>query len=137
MKAFANVGDEMFVADASAYLVAQHGRKKVTLPTSALEIRSLPPEQLQDMVRIGIHRARFFGLASRSALISYLVTMFLTAPNFDENPIVRSILKDWSIVPDRRMDELWKRTSDPDWVAVRRSLNPKAWEEFPEAMANG
>lgn len=136
VQAFAKFAEEIFVAEASAYLVEQHGRKKVSLPNGVSEIRSLLPLQLNRMVRVGVRRAGYFGLISRSSLMSFLVTMFLTAPNFDEYPLVRSILEDRSLEPELRMKLLWKRTSDPDWVSIRHMYNPKAWERLSEDMAS-
>jgi hypothetical protein len=59
--------------------------------------------------------------------------MFLTAPNFDSHPLIQHVLTDKSIQPDARLVELWQRTTDQNWVAVRRSYDSGAWEVQQEA----
>jgi hypothetical protein len=130
---FKPIAEEVFVQDVVEYLRNGYGQRRVQLPDGSYTIDSLPVARLNSMVKGGFARARQCGLTGKSALIAYVVLMFLTAPNFDKHPLIQHVLTDNSIPPDARLAELWQRTTDQNWVAVRRSYDPGAWEAHMEA----
>jgi hypothetical protein len=67
-------------------------------------------------------------MTSKAALTAFVVLMFLTAPNFDEHPLIQHMLLDEAIEPNKRLDELWQRTVDQNWVAVKQSYDPGLWK---------
>lgn len=93
-------------------------------------IGRLPDDLLREMVAGGIARARRHGLTWESSLTLFVALMFEIAPNFDEHPVIRSILEEPTLPPDERLDLLPDRISDEEWEEARQSYDRNAW--FPE-----
>ena len=87
-----------------------------------------PEETLQKMVVGGIAKARSYGMTWESTLISYVVIMFVSAPNFEENIYIQSVLSDEHEIPDRRIDCLWINTNDEIWDEIIKNYEPNCWE---------
>ena len=98
-------------------------------------IEGIPADSLRDMVRNGIARARSHGLRSAEDLAAFVSVMFEIAPNFDEHPAIRRVLRDESIPVDERFDQLFERVSDEEWEEADRSYDQRAW--FPERRDGG
>jgi len=60
-------------------------------------------------------------------LASFVVLMFIAAPNFDEQPSISYVLKNERIEPESKIDELWEWTTESDWELVERNYDPFAW----------
>ncbi len=127
MEAFKATAEAAFVRRVASYLRAKHGEVIVELPSATLAVKQISDERLCEIVRKGVERAREYGMTWESTLTAFVVLMFVTAPNFDDHPLIQRAMKDESIPPDSRIDQLWERTTDQNWEAVERSYDPQAW----------
>jgi hypothetical protein len=117
---------------AAADRIAEHIRKEhadcvVDLPGGVFTVRQIPDEQLREMVRNGIARARRHGMSTEASLASFVVLMFVVAPNFDDHPLIERVLKDEAAPPDSRIALLWERTSEQNWDAAKENYDAGAW----------
>src|SRR3954452_19890543 len=124
---FKPVAEEVFLAEVIEYLRREYGDREIRLPESTTPIDAVPAEKLRTMVENGINRARSFGIRGKSSLVCFVVIMFLTAPNFDQHPLIKHILDSGDIPPESRIDELWQRTVDQNWIVVREGYDPNFW----------
>ncbi|MFL6546795.1 MAG: hypothetical protein ACJ8LM_16655 [Candidatus Udaeobacter sp.] len=125
---FRPVAEQVFINEITDYLGRVHGERIIQLPDGALSVGAIPEERLRNMVKGGIAKARAYDMTSKAALTAFVVLMFLTAPNFDEHPLIQHMLLDEAIEPNKRLDELWQRTVDQNWVAVKQSYDPALWK---------
>ncbi|MBK8811996.1 MAG: hypothetical protein IPN69_14885 [Acidobacteria bacterium] len=130
-QAFYTCADAEFVCEVVSYLFANHAETRIKLPDSEFAIRELPENRLRKMVKLGIKKARGYGMSWQSSLIAFVVIMVVTAPNFDENIRIRSVISDEKVFPEERLDLLWSETDDAVWEEVSESYDPKCW--FAEA----
>jgi hypothetical protein len=93
-------------------------------------IGRLPDDILREMAENGIIRARSHGLTWESSLTHFVALMFEIAPNFDEHPAVRRVLREPSVPADERMDLLTERVSEEEWEEAQQIYDRDAW--FPE-----
>lgn len=119
--------EEAFVRRVMDYLRERHGAQVVRLPDAAGVVSDLPDERLRPMVEGGIARAREYGITWKSSLISYVVLMFLTAPNFDAHRAVYSYLTNEKIEADRRIDVLMNELPNKIWQEVEQIYEPEIW----------
>jgi len=93
-------------------------------------IERIPPDDLREMVRNGLARARSHGLRSPGDLAAFVSIMFEIAPNFDEHPAIRQALDDARVPVDKRIDTLFERVPEKAWEEAEKNYDAKAW--FPE-----
>lgn len=117
------------------YLRENHADALVELPDRAVLVNSIPDETLYAMIKTGIAGARSYGMRWESSLGAFVVLMFVAAPNFDDHPLIQRILKDESIGPDSRIDQLWERTTDQNWEAIQQNYDPSCWIQKAEEAA--
>jgi hypothetical protein len=110
-------------------LRAKHPRVVVRLPERATVVARLEDETMLALVRGGVARARRYGMEAESALAAFVVTMFLTAPNFDEHPLIRRVLADDKIQPDAKMGRLLQSVTARNLQVVKDTYDPAAWQE--------
>jgi hypothetical protein len=127
-EAFNAVAEAAFIRRVAGHIRAKHSDVIVELPDATLPVKQITDELLLEIVRRGIERARSYGMRWESSLTAFVVLMFVTAPNFDDHPLLQRVLKDESLAADSRIDQLWERTTDQNWEAVERSYDPEAWE---------
>lgn len=127
MTAFQTVAEASFVERIADYIAENFGDRFVILPTGMKTINELPPETLQRMIENGLKRARNYGMTWESSLTSFVVMMFLVAPNFDDHPLLKRPLLDAEIEPDKRIEQLWERTTDANWDAAKQDYDAQAW----------
>jgi hypothetical protein len=89
----------------------------------------LPESDLRLMIHHGIVRARGHGLRRTEDLTAFVALMFEIAPNFDEQPAIRGVLRDATIPSNERMDRLFDRVPDGAWDEAERAYDPDSW--FP------
>jgi hypothetical protein len=127
MDSFAETAQAAFVRRVAVYLREKHSEVIVELPDATLAVKQIPEDMLCEMARRGVERAREYGMAWESSITAFVVLMFVAAPNFDDHPLIQRTLKDESIPPDSRIDQLWERTTDQNWEAVERGYDPQGW----------
>ncbi len=90
-------------------------------------IENIPKDSLRDMVANGLRRARSHGFRAAGDLMAFVSVMFEIAPNFDEHPEIRKVLRDESIPLDERFDALFERVSDKGWEEADGNYDEYAW----------
>jgi hypothetical protein len=129
MAAFKPVAEDGFVRRVAEHVGARHPRAVVRLPERQTVVARLEDETLRALVRGGVARARRYGMEAESALAAFVVTMFLTAPNFDEHPLIRRVLADDKIPPDGKIGQLLQSITAKNLKVVKDTYNPAAWQE--------
>ena len=129
---FQPVAETAFVRRVVEHLRAHHADTVIQLPNEVILIKQISNERLYEMVRFGITRARDYGMDWESSVTAFVVLMFIAAPNFDKHPLIQRVLKDERASVNARLDQLWERTSEENWEAVRRNYDPGAWEPGSE-----
>ena len=129
IEAFNPVAEADFVRRVAEHVRARHPRAAVRLPGRLTVAGRLEDATLLALVRGGVARARRYGVEAESALAAFVVTMFLTAPNFDEHPLIRRVLADDKITPDRKIDQLLQSITARNLKVVKDTYNPAAWNE--------
>jgi len=88
-------------------------------------------ETLRTMVRGGIERAESHGFTTAQDITAFISIMFEAAPNFDEQPQIKTVLDDEKFAPEDRIERLWSPlVTEENWLEAERNYNENAW--FPE-----
>jgi hypothetical protein len=116
-----------FIEQLAAYLRSRHGNTVVRLSDGELPVAALAGGTLETLVQTGIDRASAYGISWRSALASFVVTMFVVAPNFNEDTCVHRLLSDGDIEPDYRMDSVREHVTEGHWKVVRQTYDKDSW----------
>lgn len=117
-----------FIKQLAEYIRARHGSTVVRLSHGELSVDAMPSAELEALVQTGIERAGLYGISWRSALASFVVAMFVVAPNFDEDVRIHELLSDEDIEADYRMDSISEQVTEEQWNVVRQTYDTKAWE---------
>ena len=88
---------------------------------------ALSDEQLREMVKNGIQKARQYELTQEYSISMFVGLMFKVAPNFDEYPPIHSCLKTEDIPPNERIQLLLDTIEDRQWQQALASYDPAAW----------
>jgi hypothetical protein len=126
-EAFQPVAEAAFVAEVVDYLRKTRPQEVVRLPGGPTTIAEIPDEILSVMVRGGIARARDYGITSSSALAGFVSLMFISAPNFDDHPLLKRALQDNDTDPNSRLEKLIQDSTEQNWEAVRQAYDASAW----------
>ena len=124
---FEPVAEAAFIRRVAEHLRASHADAVVQFPNEVILVKQIADERLRRLTKEAITRARNYGLSWESAVTAFVVLMFVASPNFDQHPLIQRILKDERVPADSRMDQLWERTTDENWEAVRKNYDPAAW----------
>ena len=116
-----------FVHRLAAYVREKHADVIVQLPQGPLSVKEIPEDTLRLMVRQGITRGRKYGVTWESALSAFVTLMFVTAPNYDEHPAVRRVLRDEGIASNSRVNQLWNQVTEQEWETIRKDYAVSAW----------
>ena len=119
--------EEAFVRRVMSYVRERHGGVIVKLPGGECAVSELADETLRPMVEGGIARAREYGMSWQSSLISFVLLMFLTAPNFDEHRAVYAYLRNERIDTDRRVNTMMDELPNPTWQEIEKLYEPRSW----------
>jgi hypothetical protein len=125
---FQTVAEAAFVRRVVEHLRTHHGDVVIQLPNEVVLVKQIADERLHRIARQGVRRARGYGMDWESGVTAFVVLMFVAGPNFDKHPLVERILRDERVAANSRIDQLWERTSDDNWEAVRNNYDPAAWE---------
>ncbi|MCI0390609.1 MAG: hypothetical protein MOB07_17830 [Acidobacteria bacterium] len=124
---FQPVAEAAFVAEVVDYLKKTRPDEVVRLPGGPARVTELTDEILSNMVRGGIARAREYGITWCSTLVAFVVVMFVSAPNFDDHPLLKRALLDNDTDPNGRLDKLIQNSTEQNWEAARQSYDANAW----------
>ncbi|MDE1465483.1 DUF4123 domain-containing protein [Spartinivicinus poritis] len=83
---------------------------------------------LQEMTYKGLQKAAKYGLTDEVDLISFVVMMFVVAPNFAEQPAIKARLTDESIPEDERFEYMVESTTEEEWEAAVEAYDIEAWD---------
>lgn len=98
-------------------------------------IYRIPHDTLREMIHNGLKRAKGHGLSSPEDLTAFVSVMFEIAPNFDEQPDIRRVLRDENVPANERFDSIFERVSDEAWEEADQNYDYEAW--FPELKNGG
>jgi hypothetical protein len=127
IEAFSPTLKSLLVQRIHDHLLDAHPRAALRTANHDYSVSSMPATTAVGLISRGLDRAESYGLTWESNLMAFVVTMVLAAPNFDEHPDIRQILKRESMDPDLRFDHLWEETSDATWKEVQERYDPRAW----------
>ena len=133
---FRHVAESAFVRRVVEHLRENIADVVIQLPNEVILVKQVSDERLYRMVSLGIARARDYGMAWESSVTAFVVLMFVADPNFDKHPLIERVLRDERVEADSRVDQLWERTSEDNWEAIRKNYDPTAWEPDSEGVAN-
>ena len=85
-------------------------------------------ETLREMVRGGIRRAESHGFTTAEDQTAFISIMFEIAPNFDEQPQIRTVLRDENFAPADRFERLWSPlVPEEAWEEAEKNYREDAW----------
>ena len=88
-------------------------------------------ETLRTMVRGGVRRAESHGFTTAEDITAFISIMFEIAPNFDEQPQIKTVLDDENFPPEDRIERLWSPlVTEEAWEEAEKNYNENAW--FPD-----
>jgi hypothetical protein len=125
---FQPVAEHAFLRRVVEHLRNEHADVVVQFPNQIMLVKQISDEQFYTLVKKGIVRARTLGMDWESAITAFVVLLFVAAPNFDQHPLIQRVLKDEKVSANLRIEQLWERTSEENWEAVRKNYDVKAWE---------
>ena len=126
------VAEENFVSRLAAHLRGEYSNAAVTLPVGEkFTVAELAPETLHELVRVGIARARGYGMTYESAISAFTAVMFEIAPNFDTHRLCQVLFNDEEVEPNRRIDEVLNVLTEKNWESIRAEYDPNAWKNEP------
>jgi hypothetical protein len=109
------------------YVKKNHAADGVATVHGKSRVGELPDKWLRQMVEDGIRRGRQYRIEWQSTLQTFVVLLFMTAPNFDEHPKVSSFFVGAGTVDDAALESLLEEMTDEDWDEVEKNYDPKAW----------
>lgn len=134
LRAFRPATEAAFEQRIADYLREEHAGEVVQIVEGEGElkevaVRGLDDETLLEMVRTGIARARSYGMTWESSITSFVVLMFVIAPNFDSHPLIKRALRAGGVEPDQTIDLLMEQTTDDNWETARQAYDAAAWHD--------
>ena len=132
MTAFEDAAEEKFVRRIAAHLLENYASAVVRLPDSESKVSELPDETLHLLVKNSIERARKYELTFESSISAFTAIRFEVSPNFDKHRLSQVLLKDETIEPDARLDELLEVLTETNWEAIRGEYDVTDWQTEPE-----
>lgn len=129
IRLFQPEAEEAFVARVAEYIRENHADALVRLPdAAATKTAALPDEIFRALVRGGVKRGRAYGIELKSTLISFVVLLFIVAPNFDRHPTARKFFKETEPIDDEAFQALLDEMTDADWEEIEKRYAPRTWE---------
>lgn len=125
---FQETADRDFINRVTNYIRGKHKDVFVKIDQENILLNKVSRDILQKLVSNGIRRARQYGITSESGLTSFVVIMFMVAPNFDEHPSFQKVLTNQDIEPNSRVDRLLNFTTEEDWETAKQQYDATAWK---------
>lgn len=116
-----------FVVRVMDYLKENHAETDVNLPNGAMRVDELPDEILRQMVRGGLKRGGEYRIEWKSTLLSFVVLLFIAAPNFDAHPKAANFFAQTETIDDAALESLMDEMPDEDWTEIEKSYDAAAW----------
>lgn len=91
------------------------------------KVASIPEEDLQRRVYVGLLRAAAYGITSEDAAKIFVRLMFTISPSFDLQPRLHANLTNYNYEPSLRMKILLASATDEDWEKARRNYDSSIW----------
>lgn len=93
-------------------------------------------DALRSMVRTAIDKANRYGFTNAKDQSAFVSTMFEIAPNFDDQPEIKTVLEETQLPTSYRLDKLWSPAVPDDvWEKARNDYNKEAWKGDREHSA--
>ncbi len=83
------------------------------------KVADIDEQELRRRVRFGLEKAQKYGMTGQYPIAMFIELMFMVAPDFDEYPLVNSILKDNQIPPNDRVDRAVAEMNEQRWGNVK------------------
>lgn len=90
-------------------------------------VSGLSQDELYHRVRLGMERALSRGIGGTVSTILFISLMLEVAPNFDDHPKVKAVLKDPNGLPDENILKLSEQMSAEDWFEARQNADASLW----------
>lgn len=123
--AFQAQADALFAHELAIYLKDEYNDLEIDIGDGAVELGDLPDEVLLRLVGTGQKRALSYGIDWESSMASFIVLMFIIAPNFDQHAAAQRVFR--SVAPNAALDIFAENTSDEVWDEIERAYSPQAW----------
>ncbi len=136
MEVFESAAQEDFVRRLATHLRENYADSLVRLPDQESVVKELSEETLDSLVKISIERARKYEITFESSISAFTAIMFDVAPNFDQHSMSKLCLKDESVEPNARLNELLKILTDEHWEKMRSDYDVNAWQPSSENVEN-
>jgi hypothetical protein len=91
-------------------------------------VNHLNDRELQDLVEVGLARARRHDLSLETSIATFVSLMFEFGPNFDEQPAIAELLREPGVPADERIDLVVDYASEQDWDDVDRLRDDSGWD---------
>lgn len=118
IKVFDKIAEEKFLNDLVQTVRDNNGE----------QVAELDDEELKNLVKVGVERARSHGLTCEDPISIFVGWMFEFAPNFDEQSTIQDLLKDERFEPDDRIELIAEAASEKDWAETEDLYDEQAWE---------
>ncbi len=128
MSVFKPAAEKNFENQIVKHLREQHSELTVHFVKGDSTVEQIPQDRLLEMVQQGIARARAYGITWETAIVGFIVLMFLIAPNFDDHPLIKRAISDESVPPNERIEHLQKVITEENWMAAKNNYNARFWE---------
>ncbi len=130
------VAEENFARRLATHLLDEYAQAVITLPDGEkFTVATLPAETLNELVQVGIARARGYGKTFESAISAFTAVMFEVSPNFDTHRLCQVLFNDEEVEPNRRIDEVLNVLTEKNWESIRADYDPQAWKPGNEPEA--
>lgn len=136
IRMFQPEAEAAFARQVFDYVKKNHAADGVATVHGKSRVGELPDKLLRQMVEDGIRRGRRYRIEWQSTLQTFVVLLFMTAPNFDEHPKVSGFFVGAATVDDAALESLLEEMTDEDWDEVEKNYDPQAWNlSFDEEIS--
>lgn len=87
------------------------------------ETSELTDEELVEYLDRTTTRAQSYGLTTDNELLTFIRLTLTISEDFDGKGVFRATLRDKTVADNKRMDELFLRAGDEDWLAAMNDDN--------------
>lgn len=118
------------------HILENHRYLAVRFPDRTIRVAEAPEKLLCEIIRNGIVRARSYGMKHESSLAAFVSLMFAVAPNFDDHPLIRGVLRNETEPPDSRIELFGEEVTDENWEEAEQGYDPLAWNVTPASESS-